>query len=70
MFDSASKSSVLFSGVAIGTGKQYIIAYVNVISYFVIGVPLAALLGYAFHLDVMVSYRTLKFTLLPTNGSD
>ncbi|XP_057834303.1 protein DETOXIFICATION 27 isoform X3 [Cryptomeria japonica] len=43
----------VLSGVAIGTGKQYIIAYVNVISYFVIGVPLGAILGYLFHLDVM-----------------
>ncbi|GLJ08648.1 hypothetical protein SUGI_0092900 [Cryptomeria japonica] len=41
----------VLSGVAIGTGKQHIIAYVNVISYFVIGVPLGIILGYSFHLE-------------------
>ncbi|GLJ08647.1 hypothetical protein SUGI_0092880 [Cryptomeria japonica] len=43
----------VLSGVVIGTGKQYVIAYVNLISYYVIGVPLGAILGYLFHLDVM-----------------
>ncbi|KAH9327177.1 hypothetical protein KI387_007355, partial [Taxus chinensis] len=43
----------VLSGVAIGTGKQSIVAYVNVICYYLVGVPLGALLGYLFHLDVM-----------------
>ncbi|KAH9327175.1 hypothetical protein KI387_007353, partial [Taxus chinensis] len=43
----------VLSGVAIGTGKQSVVAYVNVICYYLLGVPLGALLGYLFHLDVM-----------------
>ncbi|KAK9289686.1 hypothetical protein L1049_007844 [Liquidambar formosana] len=36
----------VLSGVAVGAGRQTVVAYVNVISYYVIGVPIGALLGY------------------------
>ncbi|XVF42693.1 hypothetical protein PTKIN_Ptkin01aG0385000 [Pterospermum kingtungense] len=46
-----SVQSVL-SGVAVGAGRQSIVAYVNVCSYYIVGVPLGILLGYVAHLEV------------------
>ncbi|XP_058096964.1 protein DETOXIFICATION 27-like [Magnolia sinica] len=42
----------VLSGVAIGSGWQALVAYINVGSYYLIGVPLGVLLGWAFHLGV------------------
>ncbi|XP_052136423.1 protein DETOXIFICATION 21-like [Oryza glaberrima] len=36
----------VLSGVAIGSGWQSVVAYVNVTSYYLIGIPLGAILGY------------------------
>ncbi|KAH9312406.1 hypothetical protein KI387_027441, partial [Taxus chinensis] len=40
-------------GVAVGLGWQVYVAYINVACYYIIGLPLGILLGYAFHLEVM-----------------
>ncbi|KAL6335908.1 hypothetical protein AAG906_003533 [Vitis piasezkii] len=42
----------VLSGVAIGSGWQSKVAYVNIGSYYIIGVPLGVLLGYVAHLSV------------------
>uniref|UniRef100_A0A0E0MBZ2 Protein DETOXIFICATION n=1 Tax=Oryza punctata TaxID=4537 RepID=A0A0E0MBZ2_ORYPU len=36
----------VLSGVAIGSGWQSVVAYVNITSYYLIGIPLGAILGY------------------------
>lgn len=40
----------VLSGVAVGCGWQTFVAYVNVICYYVIGIPLGVLLGFYFNL--------------------
>lgn len=45
----------VLSGVVNGTGRQGIVAYVNLCSYYLIGVPLGIVLGYVFKLQVEVS---------------
>ncbi|XP_073299118.1 protein DETOXIFICATION 21-like [Primulina huaijiensis] len=42
----------VLSGVAIGSGWQSIVAWVNVGSYYFIGVPIGVVLGYAYNLQV------------------
>lgn len=42
----------VLSGVAIGAGWQSVVAYVNITCYYVIGIPLGAVLGYALGLQV------------------
>lgn len=42
----------ILSGVAIGAGLQSVVAYVNIGCYYVVGVPIGALLGYVAHLEV------------------
>ncbi|KAI4386617.1 hypothetical protein MLD38_004535 [Melastoma candidum] len=41
------------SGVAVGSGRQAKVAWVNIISYYVIGIPSGVLLAYVAHLGVM-----------------
>lgn len=50
-------SSVMFvnEGVAVGSGRQSTVAYVNIVCYYVIGVPLGAVLGYVAKLQVKVT---------------
>ncbi|KAE8673781.1 MATE efflux family protein [Hibiscus syriacus] len=43
--------SVLLNRVAIGAGRQKIVAYVNICSYYVVGVPLGILLGYVVKME-------------------
>ncbi|XP_059649945.1 protein DETOXIFICATION 24-like [Cornus florida] len=43
----------VFSGVAVGAGWQSVVAFINIGSYYIIGVPLGLLLGYVGHLQVM-----------------
>lgn len=43
-----------FSGVAVGSGWQAFVAYVNIGSYYLIGVPLGVFLGWVFNLGVLV----------------
>ncbi|KAK9289384.1 hypothetical protein L1049_007539 [Liquidambar formosana] len=42
----------VLSGVAVGAGRQTVVAYVNIVSYYVIGVPIGFLLGYVANLEV------------------
>ncbi|KAL6656168.1 hypothetical protein ACP70R_006994 [Stipagrostis hirtigluma subsp. patula] len=42
----------VLSGVAVGSGWQAFVAYVNIGSYYLIGVPFGVLLGYGFHYGV------------------
>uniref|UniRef100_A0A0E0MJ52 Protein DETOXIFICATION n=1 Tax=Oryza punctata TaxID=4537 RepID=A0A0E0MJ52_ORYPU len=42
----------VLSGVAIGSGWQNVVAYVNVASYYLIGIPIGAILGYALGFQV------------------
>ena len=44
----------LFVGVAVGSGWQSTVAYVNLGSYYLLGVPLGFLMGWQFNLGVMV----------------
>ncbi|XP_058087653.1 protein DETOXIFICATION 27-like [Magnolia sinica] len=43
----------ILSGVAVGSGWQAFVAYVNIGSYYLIGVPLGVFLGWVFHLGVL-----------------
>lgn len=43
------------AGVAIGAGRQTVVAYVNVGCYYAIGVPLGIVLGYVAHLRIQVN---------------
>ncbi|CAM8992151.1 unnamed protein product [Rhodiola kirilowii] len=42
----------ILSGVAVGAGRQTVVAYVNICSYYVIGVPLGAMLAYVAGLGI------------------
>ncbi|KAG5556140.1 hypothetical protein RHGRI_006682 [Rhododendron griersonianum] len=42
----------VLSGVAVGAGWQSIVAYVNIACYYLVGVPVGAVLGYVFDLQV------------------
>ncbi|CAD6224596.1 unnamed protein product [Miscanthus lutarioriparius] len=60
----------VLSGVAIGSGWQALVAYVNVGSYYLIGVPLGVLLGWRFNYGVpgiwagMISGTTMQTLFL------
>uniref|UniRef100_A0A0A9GCC8 Protein DETOXIFICATION n=1 Tax=Arundo donax TaxID=35708 RepID=A0A0A9GCC8_ARUDO len=43
----------VLSGVAIGSGWQALVAYVNIGSYYLIGIPFGVLLGWGFHYGVL-----------------
>ncbi|KAL5705449.1 Protein DETOXIFICATION 27 [Ranunculus cassubicifolius] len=43
----------VLSGVAIGSGWQAFVAYINIGCYYIIGVPLGILFGWVFHFGVM-----------------
>ncbi|KAI3511251.1 hypothetical protein L1887_18399 [Cichorium endivia] len=45
-------SILLASGVAIGAGMQGIVAIINLVCFYVIGIPVGALLGYLTKLQV------------------
>ncbi|XVF59069.1 hypothetical protein PTKIN_Ptkin07bG0245200 [Pterospermum kingtungense] len=43
----------ILSGVAVGSGWQSYVAYINLGCYYLIGLPLGFLMGWGFHLEVM-----------------
>ncbi|OVA13765.1 Multi antimicrobial extrusion protein [Macleaya cordata] len=47
-----SVQPVLSAGVAVGAGWQGIVAYVNIVCYYLIGIPIGVLLGYVAQLGV------------------
>ncbi|CAN6218058.1 unnamed protein product [Urochloa humidicola] len=42
----------VLSGVAVGSGWQELVAYVNIICYYLIGLPVGCLLGWGFHYGI------------------
>ncbi|KAK1438185.1 hypothetical protein QVD17_03990 [Tagetes erecta] len=60
------------SGVAIGAGWQSMVAYMNIVSYFIVGIPLALLLGFKFNMGVkglwcgIISGTSMQCCLLVT----
>ena len=55
-----------FSGVAVGSGWQAIVAFVNIGSYYIVGVPLGVLLGWllGFGIRVRVFHCYQHFRIL------
>lgn len=51
----------VLSGVAVGSGWQSYVAYINVICYYLIGLPLGFLTGWVFHLGVMGIWAGMIF---------
>lgn len=49
----------VLSGVATGTGRQVTVTYVNLGSYYLIGIPLAFVLGFVLELQVQVSMHRI-----------
>jgi len=45
---------MIWTGVAVGSGWQSYVAYINLGCYYIIGVPLGFLMGWFFKLGVMV----------------
>lgn len=45
---------LLYEGVAVGSGWQSKVAYVNLACYYLIGIPLGVILGWVFNLGVEV----------------
>ena len=53
------------TGVAVGSGWQAWVAYINLCCYYVVGLPLGLVMGLAFDLGVMVcvtSFISLRFS--------
>lgn len=48
--------SCLFPGVAVGSGWQAKAAFVNIGSYYLVGIPLGVLLGWLLSLGIIVSF--------------
>lgn len=53
-----------FPGVAIGSGWQAIVAYVNLATYYVIGLPIGCVLGFKTSLGVDVSSISLSLVTM------
>ncbi|KAL3637050.1 hypothetical protein CASFOL_019349 [Castilleja foliolosa] len=71
----------VFSGVAIGAGLQTKVAFINLICFYLIGLPIGVVLGYVFHLQVvgiwigmtcgvMTQTLTLGFMIWRTNWDE
>jgi Na+-driven multidrug efflux pump len=63
---SAAIRLLLVAGVAIGSGWQALVAYVNIGSYYLVGVPIGIILGWPLGFGVRV--RIIKSRRV-TNGS-
>ena len=46
-----------FAGVAIGAGWQTSVAFINVACYYLLGLPLGAVLGFKFKLNELVRHQ-------------
>jgi MATE family multidrug resistance protein len=57
----------VLSGVAIGAGWQALVAFVNIGSYYFVGIPLAALFGFKLSMDAMVRKRNRIQKLILNN---
>ena len=47
----------VYAGVAVGSGWQVTVAYINVGCYYIVGMPLGFAMGWVFHLGVKVCMR-------------
>ncbi|PIA51985.1 hypothetical protein AQUCO_01000096v1 [Aquilegia coerulea] len=56
-----------FAGVAIGSGWQAFVAYINIACYYIVGVPLGILMGWVFHFGVMVRTKDYMFSVYLIN---
>lgn len=56
--------SLTFAGVAVGSGWQAKVAFVNLGCYYAVGVPLGVVLGWVFNLGVEVCFLSLSFWLI------
>lgn len=56
---------IIVAGVAIGAGWQAYVAYVNIICYYVLGIPLGIVLGFIFNASVKVSSIKITLIILP-----
>ena len=59
-----TRDILLSLGVAVGAGMQGIVAVINLVCYYLIGIPSGALLGYLTNLQVKVydqSQNNVKF---------
>ncbi|XP_043702166.1 protein DETOXIFICATION 21-like [Telopea speciosissima] len=57
----------VLSGVAIGSGWQSIVAYVNLACYYLVGIPIGVVLGYLIHYNVKGIWMGMLFgTLVQT----
>ncbi|KAG7964231.1 hypothetical protein I3843_09G159800 [Carya illinoinensis] len=62
-----------FTGVAVGAGRQGLVAFINIGSYFLIGVPVGVLLAYVADLEIKVkkaSERLNRWFLNSPKGSN
>jgi MATE family multidrug resistance protein len=50
------------SGVAVGSGWQALVAYVNLVCYYLIGLPVGCVLGFKTSLGVAVSLKYFSLT--------
>lgn len=50
---------MLSSGVAIGSGWQVYVAYINIGCYYVVGLPLGIVMGWVFNTGVVVTSSTI-----------
>ncbi|KAF7033478.1 hypothetical protein CFC21_044569 [Triticum aestivum] len=54
----------VLTGVAVGCGWQQFVAYVNVGSYYIVGVPLGVVLGFFFNLGAKVMNLSVNFSYI------
>jgi len=47
-----------FPGVAVGSGRQAVVAYINIGSYYLVGIPLGVFLGWLLPSGIVVSVIT------------
>ena len=44
------------TGVAVGSGWQAWVAYINLFCYYIVGLPLGFVMGWVFNLSIAVSF--------------
>ena len=55
------------AGVAIGAGWQAYVAYVNIVCYYLVGIPIGIIMGYVFDMGVKVIDFFLLFLFMSQN---
>ena len=52
--DHPSLNDVCYAGVAVGSGLQVLVAFINVGTYYLVGIPLGVLFGFKLKLGTLV----------------